>query len=92
MIFHEKRRPAKPFRPVRLRLAPPSKKRKSPEKSGLFFLLSFHPRKKIARSGTRSPRITQAARVTTPAGAALVGAWSGTAHRSSTHRVSALPD
>jgi hypothetical protein len=30
-------RPAKPFRPVRLRLAPPEVKKKSPDLSGLFF-------------------------------------------------------
>ena len=84
-------RPAKPFRPVRLRLAPPGRTRQSPDSSGLFFFLRrLHSRQSITPSSTKLPRTIQEARVTTPAGATLARAWSSNGHRSLTHRVSAL--
>lgn len=60
-------RPAKPCRPVRLRLAPPGRKSKSPANAGLLlFPNPLHPCKKVAQSGTKSPLTTEETRATTP--------------------------
>lgn len=60
-------RPAKPFRPVRLRLAPPGRKRKSPEKSGLFlFPALLRSCRNVAKGAAQSPPTTRETRVTTP--------------------------